>query len=156
MDLTLSAWPDLRKTGWLRSVVGSGRKHYFWTMWLDDAHMGDQGGLKTWDMAWAFACLKDGMKCIIPCVNLVQNIGVGENATHTQGGGAWQQLSAGTMHFPLLHPTSTECNLEADEFTEQTHYGAGLLQRMFYTCQLPIKLRTILKVQRWMRGFFRG
>lgn len=42
------------------------------------------GEIDTWDYQWSFACfINDGLS-IIPKVNLVENIGFGEKATHTK------------------------------------------------------------------------
>ena len=39
----------------------------------------------TWDYQWSFACLINNGLSIIPKLNLIKDIGFGEEATHTKG-----------------------------------------------------------------------
>lgn len=63
----------------------------------------------SWAYAWFCNILHyDGLS-ILPTDNLIQNIGVDEEATHTKGIGLgrYQKASAG-VKFPLRHPTKVE------------------------------------------------
>lgn len=41
------------------------------------------GDVDTWDTQWAFSCVRDKAKTVIPSVSLIKNIGFNEDATHT-------------------------------------------------------------------------
>ena len=41
------------------------------------------GKIDTWDYQWVFTCLKNQQYCIRPNLNMINNIGFNENATHT-------------------------------------------------------------------------
>jgi hypothetical protein len=60
-----------------------------------------------WDYQWLFArILHDGVG-IIPTKNLIENIGFGEDATHTFDINSFQaKLEAKQLDFPLIHPDS--------------------------------------------------
>ncbi len=59
----------------------------------------------SWAYAWFYTILKNNGLCIIPQVNLVQNVGVGEaGATHTTGQNDRAKRRARTLTFPLQHP----------------------------------------------------
>lgn len=41
------------------------------------------GKIDTWDYQWVYTCLKNQQYCIRPNLNMINNIGFNENATHT-------------------------------------------------------------------------
>jgi hypothetical protein len=71
---------------------------------------------------------------ILPNSNLVTNIGLGENATHTRGKGESLSVATELMKFPLKHPPYIIRDKQADDFTNRTHFltpmvTAGLIYR---------------------------
>lgn len=62
------------------------------------------GTLDTWDSQWTLSCLSNNMLTIMPCKNLVSNIGFGEDATHTKGLPEQVFLRKYPTVFPLRHP----------------------------------------------------
>lgn len=63
------------------------------------------GKIVTWDYAYFYKILKNNGLCIVPKINLVQNIGVGEaDATNTTGDNPLARKAAKSLHFPLKHP----------------------------------------------------
>lgn len=59
----------------------------------------------SWAYAWFYSILKNGGLCIVPKVNLIQNVGVGEaGATNTTGRNEKAMIPAQSMPFPLVHP----------------------------------------------------
>jgi hypothetical protein len=77
------------------------------------------GNCDTWDHQLVHLCLKTSALCISPTVNLVENIGFDERATHT-----YLETSplpaAYSLKFPLVHPVHEEIDESADYYTE-TH-----------------------------------
>ena len=65
-----------------------------------------------------------------PNVNLVSNIGFGEEATHTKGGDRLAMLPAVQMNFPLKHPPFVIQDDRADRLTHKTCFEAGLFVRL--------------------------
>ena len=59
----------------------------------------------SWAYAWFYSILNHGGICIVPSVNLIQNVGIGDtNATNTTGFNAQSAIAAGAVQFPLRHP----------------------------------------------------
>ncbi|MGF1493829.1 MAG: TylF/MycF/NovP-related O-methyltransferase [Microcoleaceae cyanobacterium] len=80
-------------------------------------------GFNSWAYAWKFDCwIRQGL-CVLPQVNLVSNIGFGQDATHTQGSSPVENLPVEPMSFPLKHPDEVVRNLAADQFTEETLFS---------------------------------
>ena len=63
-------------------------------------------GLDTWDYQWVFCRWVNSALTIVPCVNMIQNIGFGPNATHTFDKPESEKLrKAENISFPLAHPS---------------------------------------------------
>lgn len=98
-DLQLRDWPELRSVQGLASVIHS-RPELRWRSRLyDSLHAGPPG---TWDYQWGYAKISQSMLSVIPCHNLIENIGFGTEATHTVDDGRGFPLS--TVSARLLHP----------------------------------------------------
>ena len=77
----------------------------------------------SWAYAWFYTILKNNGLCIVPCKNLVQNVGVGErSATNTTAPNKSAMLRASKLDWPLLHPVRRDPD-------------PGLEQQFFYTSQ---------------------
>jgi hypothetical protein len=99
-DLKLQNWPQLRATRGLSSVIHSPAELRWRIKLYDSLHSGPR---ETWDYQWGYAKISQSMLSVIPCQNLIENIGFGEGATHTRGkqtGG----LPLGALPMPLRHP----------------------------------------------------
>jgi len=73
--------------------------------------------IDTWDYQWLFASWLNGRVAIVPGVNLVANIGFGEDAHHTRTVSRAANISTNEMTFPLTHPDAVLPDHEADRYT---------------------------------------
>ena len=77
----------------------------------------------TWDYQWQLFVEKQGGLAVLPNVNLVSNIGFGENATHTKENARYSNLGTEEIGFPLKHPQEIQVNKSADNFTYYSHFN---------------------------------
>lgn len=106
-DPDMTAWPSLRETNWLRSVLKDRDQADYWTRRLD--FIMEHERQLTWDYQWLFTCWKNNSVNISPGVNLVANIGCGPNATNVvDGNDCRANLPTGTMRFPIRHPVDVK------------------------------------------------
>lgn len=132
-DDSMKAWPSLRNTTWLQDLLQDNRAARYW--W--DIFQKNHEGFNSWNYSWFFACwLHDGLT-ILPNVNLVSNIGSGEDATHTQKLGILDNMPTQNLFFPLQHPGTVERNIEADKFTEKVIISGSIPQRDFI--EMPLQ-----------------
>jgi hypothetical protein len=131
-DVSLSAWPQLRASGWLERKLPDPAKAGLVRHFLDETHA---GRIDTWDYQWLLnGWLRDAL-AIVPACNLVRNIGHGRDATHTQDDdNALARLDTGRLDFPLRHPARVEAQHAADEQEWRNVYpgifaGTNLWQR---------------------------
>jgi len=98
-DLELRSWPQLKRSGNLGSIINSQRERVVRSALYDKLHAGNPS---TWDFQWGYAKLFNSMLSVIPRVSLIENIGFGQEATHTAT--TSQVLGRFEMEFPLHHP----------------------------------------------------
>ncbi len=84
------------------------------------------GRNNSWAYAWFYSILINNGLCIVPCKNLVQNTGVGEEgATNTTTANQTARRAAASMSFPLRHPR----NKALDPSLEQRFFFATQKRR---------------------------
>ena len=87
---------------------------------------------QSWAYAWQYSVLKNNGLCLLPKVNLVENVGIGAaDATNTTGKNPKAALRAGHLETPFLRPGGRARDLDLE-------------QRVFYAYQ---KSRS--KLWRW-------
>ena len=136
-DGEMRLWPAIRDGGWLQDILENRRAIAYWTTIFDKMYNGD---IDSWAYAWTFICWIQSGLAILPTVNLVSNIGFGENATHTRGGGRIANMSVQPMDFPLIHPPFVLRDAKADELTQSSIYERGrLISRIRRKVELQFK-----------------
>jgi hypothetical protein len=74
-----------------------------------------RGEIDTWDYQWGYACQVNAGLTIAPSVNLISNIGFGENAAHTKDlSHANANQSTFEIAFPLKHPNKVVADTAYD------------------------------------------
>jgi hypothetical protein len=126
-DVTKAKWPRVRDEGRLADMVGDAREAANWGEIFEQVYC---GGIDTWDYQWVFANWAEGRLSILPAMNLISNIGFGENATHTTGVSDLANLPVAPMRFPLAHPVGVFRNIQADRISEQKCFRASLWVRI--------------------------
>ncbi|TKC12893.1 nucleotide-diphospho-sugar transferase [Pedobacter polaris] len=80
-----------------------------------------QGEIDTWDYQYAYLNLSKHYLSIMPNVNLVQNIGIGEQGTHTFGDHPLANKDLGSIT-EIIYPSDKTQNVEADIYTQQKEF----------------------------------
>lgn len=108
-DVDMKKWKDIKKNKKLSFLK---QKEKFFIDIFDGVYAGKNN---TWDYQWLFAMLNNNLLQITPKVNLVSNIGFGNNATNTHSKDHWgANRSTSMINFPLVHPKATEANIFLD------------------------------------------
>lgn len=98
----MESWPEIRKEGLLKRLFPKRRVVAYWENVFDNMHNGT--GPNTWDYQWVFTSWSRNWLNIVPATNMVQNIGFGDDATHTTNANSLTGVKADAMEFPLRHP----------------------------------------------------
>ncbi|MEO8637383.1 MAG: nucleotide-diphospho-sugar transferase [Candidatus Taylorbacteria bacterium] len=108
-----------------------------WATWkraweYNDFHLIDEKRrLHIWDKQWMISVRKRNGLAVLPNVNLVSNIGFGENSTHTKGDSKFSRMPTEKMQFPLLHPRKIRRNIQADFLTCKEVFNGNLGKFIF-------------------------
>lgn len=132
-DEHMVSWPEVKKAGLLRLPFPDKKVVAHWTEVFDAMHSG--AGPNTWDYQWVYTCWTRNWLNILPGRNLIQNIGFGEDATHTTGTNPDMTLPAGSIDFPLRHPPAITAWPAHDM----------QLQRLFFVPNIPRRIRRKLR-----------
>ena len=112
-DVKMKTWIET-KTNKLYKQYCDSRLEELWRVDIFDRVA--EGLIDTWDYQWSYAKLMHNGLSIIPGINLVNNIGFGENATHTAYSKKQITVNPGTgINFPLIHPKVIERNKKLDK-----------------------------------------
>jgi hypothetical protein len=80
-DVAMRTFPVFVKQGMLGNIFPRKFEQAHWEGYLKKVRDGD---IDLWDFQWQYALWSQGGLSIVPKTNLVSNIGVGRNATHTK------------------------------------------------------------------------
>ncbi|MEK7104541.1 MAG: glycosyltransferase family 2 protein [Patescibacteria group bacterium] len=84
-----------------------------------------------WDKQWYLSIRKRGGLAILPNVNLVSNIGIGGDSTHTKEPIHYANLPAKQIVFPLIHPKIILRHRLADFFTNRDMFKGSFKRLVF-------------------------
>ena len=110
----MKLWPTLRDGNWLEDALADPDAVSYFRRAFDQTYMGQNS---SWAYRASFSSLAQNKVNILPSVNLVQNIGIGADATHTRTGPAHSAPPADSIAFPLLHPDHMIVDRRADRAT---------------------------------------
>lgn len=115
-DFAMTSWPERRDAGWLNEITRDRLMQDFWRERFDAAH---RGMIDTWDYQWLYAAWMQNGLSITPNVNLIGNIGIGSDATHTQEVNPRMLPPVEYLDFPLRHPATVAPCARADRYEER-------------------------------------
>jgi hypothetical protein len=123
-DVQMKFWPVLREGRWLWDHLRHKTVAEYWRNQFDEVAGGRND---TWDYQWMFTCWAQNGLAVAPAVNLVSNIGFGNDSSHTrEPTSAVAGLPVYEMPFPLSHPPYVIRDYEADDFESLYEYQCAL------------------------------
>jgi len=149
-DSDMRLWRELRGTSWLTDTLGDAEAAEFWAS-LFDKILVEGTAANGWDWPWLFACWAQRGLSILPAVNLITNIGFGDDATHTTRTDDERAfVPTLEMQFPMRHPPYVATDKDVDRrIVEQVGlrlYRGGAYQQLRRRClaALPNQVRQSL------------
>ncbi|WP_303311015.1 nucleotide-diphospho-sugar transferase [Hymenobacter sp. BT730] len=140
-DFEYALLPELRRRGLFRTMYPSVLQRYYWLQKFEGMRR-EAYPPHTWDYQWHFTVAANSGLAIIPAVNLVQNIGLGPDATHTVSGS--HHLAGHTRYrlsFPLQHPTPVLGDYARDQRQFRRFLAGRFLARLKRLLMVPEKWR---------------
>lgn len=119
-DVNIGSFPQFKEKRKMKDVFDSKREQNYWSRILQSVYDGKND---TWDYQWNYTVWTQNGLCVLPNINLVSNIGYGNNSTHTI------ESASKFANMPLFevsvikHPDFMLQNKEADQFTFNSHFS---------------------------------
>lgn len=133
----LSFWPEWSVSSHWKSIMPDKIEARYWSKNFDSVY---RGNINTWDYQWTACVWKNGGLTATPNVNLVSNIGFGEDALHTT------DINSPLANMPLeplekiTHPSNIIQDLSADKYTFDHVFGGRYLRFPQNIIRLPRRI----------------
>ena len=117
-DFGMPGWQERRGQNWLTDYLGDRAIADLWTQRFDS--ICDPSRNDIWSYQFQYACWLQNALSIRSNVNLITNVGIGADSTHTKqvvSDTPFDTLDA--MCFPLSHPATVQRDLEGDRLQEK-------------------------------------
>ena len=101
-DENLTSWPKVKEDGLLGLMWRERKALRMWTGIFESMYTGK--GPNAWSYHLVYSSWMLNLLNIVPARNLIQNIGFGENATHTVKADPGLRIIAQSLSLPLVHP----------------------------------------------------
>lgn len=113
-DIYMKDFPEWLAQGGAYNILSNKKHAKFFNKRFEDVFRTiDAEVSHSWDMQWVYARIKEGGLGIVPCKNLISNIGCG-NGTHTSAN--FKDSPTGKMPKELRHPQFIMNNREYDDY----------------------------------------
>jgi hypothetical protein len=102
-DINMTLWPIIKDENRVSELFDSKEEQKYHHKIFDKVINNE---IDTWDYQWNFSSRVNGRATILPNINLVSNIGFGDNASHTKEITEVANMDTQEMNFPLKHPNN--------------------------------------------------
>ena len=126
-SLDRAVWDDAAYRSAARSAINSG---WQWKIKRWSYEHVFSGKKNTWDYQWEYIRVAQNGLSIVPATNLIENIGLGADSTHTAGRTSLYTPSK-PLEFPLRHPQNVSVDRAYDsDFIELVFGRESLLAKL--------------------------
>lgn len=114
----------------------------YWYHKFEDVKMG--GFHHIWDYQWMFAIWKNEGVTVLPNVNLISNIGFGNEATHTQENSVFANMASSDIG-TIIHPKHILVNKKADRYVSDTVFNIVKKRNTNLLKKIKVKFKKSIK-----------
>ena len=116
----MKTWQQFKESGEMATIYEDPYEQKYWKDIFDRTFNNTVKDI--WDWQWYYTCQSRRGLSIVPRVNLISNIGIGPNATHTISETRRPGLPKGDI-WEIIHPPSIVRDRNADAYTFDYHWG---------------------------------
>lgn len=132
-DIEMKTYPEFKKNNHIAQIFKNKKIQKYWLKIFDKLY---ENKIDTWDGQLVYSIYNKRGVVILPNVNLISNIGFGENATHTKTEDIFSEIPTGSIQ-TIIHPVSIMVNEGAD-----ANYSSLLIKTVFM--RILRKLQSVL------------
>jgi hypothetical protein len=100
-DVHMKRFPEFVENNYIERLLANTSAQKYLQQKFHETHTKQND---SWAYAWFYSCVLNNGLSIVPKYNLVQNVGFGEEATHTNFAEKSFQTTSKPLTFPLNHP----------------------------------------------------
>ncbi|WPP42029.1 hypothetical protein SK066_03415 [Paenibacillus hunanensis] len=126
-DKDMQAWPAMRAHNGLLPILNDIDMVKYWERMFGETY---EGKIDSWAYPWLLSCWVHRGLFIIPGVNMISNVGYGEQATHTTEVDHLANIPVEEIRFPLTHPTEVLQHTELDHRLDYYQYNVKTTQQL--------------------------
>ncbi|MEO6520456.1 MAG: acyltransferase [Mucilaginibacter sp.] len=114
-DVTIASWTQAQSKKAIKQFLGKENWFNYWKVKFDMVY---NNQYDTWDFQFVYTQLLSQSITVIPCKNLIENIGFRGDATHTKNSNELieKKMKPNTLTFPLQHPQIVASNQDYDAY----------------------------------------
>lgn len=105
MDVDMKRFPEFVEKNYISRLLADKEAQQYLQQKFHETHTKQND---SWAYAWFYSCILNNGLSIVPKNNLIENLGFGEDATHTQFAESAFLAKATPLPFPLVHPKTVE------------------------------------------------
>jgi hypothetical protein len=139
MDLDLTFLQSAYKES---IITNMGYSKNSYEEWINNILDIQQGLVNTWDYHWFLSLSAQNQLCIFPRVNLVANIGFGQESTHCKGSVPDIYTVVNEIDFPLCHPKYMLPNYEFENLYQRVKISQKTLIKRI----MPNRVKRVMKL----------
>jgi hypothetical protein len=132
IDSELKNLEKIKKNKFLKKYLGSTRAYFYWHWILNRVN---KNKIDSWAYIWNFTNFINGDLSIIPSTNLLSNIGIGKDSSHTRSL-PYKYIKADAskkkMNFPLKYPSNLALDSKHDTKVENTIFSKSIYNRFLW------------------------
>ena len=138
-DVEMKSYKHSDFLGIFKNIIDDPSESRYWSNIFQKV---SKGKIDTWDYQWVYTSWRNHGLSVAPNVNLVSNIGFGEDATHTRDSDSEQaNIYASDLVLPLKHPNQIVRNVHADLFTAKNIFrDKNIVYKLFRRLFLEVKI----------------
>jgi len=132
LDSNLDNLDKIKKTKFLKSYLGSFRAWFYWHYRLDKVK---NRKIDSWAIIWAYTNFINEKLHVIPKNNLIDNIGIGTDSTHTKAIPVPHippHKIKNKLVFPLIHPINIAPDFIYDHNVENKVFSKSIYNRFLW------------------------
>ena len=126
-DRDIKDWPNIKKSCVLNNQLIYKNELMFWENTLDNIY--HHNSPDTWDYQWTLSSFLNSGLTVVPNKNLIKNIGLDDEATHTFAGKSQTKFNQKKIErniiFPTIHPKYFITDKKADNIVDILEYSGG-------------------------------
>ncbi len=127
-DFNLTNLDEFKKKDLIRIIDDRKEFKDYWYAIFDKV---ERKQIDTWDYQWVFAIWNNGGIATVPNMNLISNIGFGNDATHTTGSSPLSNIPTKDIGI-IKHPKKMGVDQIADRYTSKFIYGISEIKKKYF------------------------